>query len=405
MNIFIAPSDVLLFRDGRPFSAGEGHRARSIFPPTPNTIQGVIRSKVLAERCGRYQQYQNNCSCCSEITNCTIPDEIGRPAQNGNGNYGKMELKGTLIAKYNSDNLTLYFPIPQDVVQVKEKNKNDSTTKPQLKLLQPLTEKIPGENDLDYPLLPLWNPEIQPVESIQGYFEHQDLINYLLGKNPDKFTKPDDLFQRESRYGIEVDNSKQAVEEGKIYQTEFIRCYENIGLYLEIDGINYLSNDPEIEEGFVAIGGENKVASYSHISQINWGDFTEKLKNNLEKSDGFKIYLATPTIFNSDHKQGWLPEWINPENLSGEYQGISVKLISVALGNYQTIGGWDVAFNRPKPTRRTVPPGSVYYFKTNAKPQEIIDTFHWQNLADNSQEAQIGFGLSLVGTWNYCSLN
>jgi CRISPR-associated protein Cmr3 len=97
MQIFIEPSDVLLFRDGRPFSAGEGHRARSIFPPTPNTMQGVIRSKVLADRCGRYQQYREGCNDCPEKNSCTISSEIGKPASNGRGNYGAMHLKGMAL--------------------------------------------------------------------------------------------------------------------------------------------------------------------------------------------------------------------------------------------------------------------------------------------------------------------
>ncbi|MBL8152360.1 MAG: CRISPR-associated protein Cmr3, partial [Blastocatellia bacterium] len=40
MNLFIEPSDVWLFRDARPFAAGEQSRATSLFPPTPRTIQG-----------------------------------------------------------------------------------------------------------------------------------------------------------------------------------------------------------------------------------------------------------------------------------------------------------------------------------------------------------------------------
>jgi len=184
MQIFIEPSDVLLFRDGRPFSAGEGHRARSIFPPTPNTVQGVIRSKVLADRCGRYQQYRDGCLGCSEQNNCTIPDEIGRPSRDGRGSYGNMSLKGALIAKYHPPDLTAYFPVPVDVVQVKDKDEGKPSIDLQLQYLQPLQQQLPGQNDLAYSLFPLWTPETKPVEAIQDYWGHQDLINYLLGEYP-----------------------------------------------------------------------------------------------------------------------------------------------------------------------------------------------------------------------------
>jgi CRISPR-associated protein Cmr3 len=96
-----------------------------------------------------------------------------------------------------------------------------------------------------------------------------------------------------------------------------------------------------------------------------------------------------------------LPKWLNFTTLQGEYKGIEVTLKAAAISRYQTIGGWDVAYNRPKPTYRAVAAGSVYYFETQASPEKILDAFHWQNLADDPQNAQIGFGLSLVGTWNY----
>jgi CRISPR-associated protein Cmr3 len=44
MQLFLEALDVWLFRDGRPFDAGSDHRARSLFPPYPTVIQGVIRS-------------------------------------------------------------------------------------------------------------------------------------------------------------------------------------------------------------------------------------------------------------------------------------------------------------------------------------------------------------------------
>ncbi len=45
-SLLIEPLDVLLFRDGRPFSAGMDHLAGSVFPPLPSTIAGFIRSRL-----------------------------------------------------------------------------------------------------------------------------------------------------------------------------------------------------------------------------------------------------------------------------------------------------------------------------------------------------------------------
>jgi CRISPR-associated protein Cmr3 len=407
MKLFIEPADVLLFRDGRPFSAGEGHRARSLFPPTPNTIQGVIRSKVLTERCGQYHKYKHGCSNCPQQANCTIPDEIGRPAQDGQGNYGAMQLKGVIIAqgKPSEPNLTHYFPIPADVVQVK--NKQNPLAEAQLVNLKPLApqDSPPGVTDITSDsaskLLTLWTPEPQPVDSAIGYWAHPDLQKYLLGEELTSLISADQLFQKESRYGIEVDYSLQTVKEGRLYQTEFVRCQEGVGLYIEIEGIQSLSPDPEPDRGLLSIGGENKAATYQKQSGIDWDLFRDMFKEKWDQANGFKLYLATPTIF----EQGWLPKWINPDTLTGQFPSstLTVNLVAAAISRYQTIGGWDVAYNRHKPTRRAVAAGSVYYFTTEASPEDILQAFHWQNLADDIKDAQIGYGLGLVGLWNYCS--
>lgn len=48
--LFMQAEDVLLFRDGRPFNAGSDHEARSLFPPPPSVIQGVLRSHYLVHK-------------------------------------------------------------------------------------------------------------------------------------------------------------------------------------------------------------------------------------------------------------------------------------------------------------------------------------------------------------------
>lgn len=401
MQIFIEPSDVLLFRDGRPFSAGEGHRARSLFPPTPNTTQGMIRSKILADRCGRYDDYKNGCNGCPKEDNCTLADEIGTPTIHGQVNYGKIELKGALLAQYQDNQLTPYFPIPADVVQVKIKD--NSATFPQIRYLQPLKNGLFGENDLTHSThlkALLWTDEVQPVEPVFGYWNLEEIQAYLLNNPAQNFTQTDTLYVKESRFGIAIDKGKQVTEEGKLYQIEMIRCRENIGLYMEMDGIQSLSIIPDPKTGLIAIGGENRAASYTKVQEIDWNNFQGQIASKLPKSDGFKLYFATPTIFN----HGWLPHWIDSQSLSGQYNGIQVELITAAIPRYQMIGGWDVAHNRPKPTRRAIPAGSVYYFKSKASPEDILKAFHWNNLADDPNEAQIGFGLGLVGCWNYWNL-
>jgi CRISPR-associated protein Cmr3 len=49
MRIFIEPVEPLLFRTGRPFVAGEYNFAASLFPPTPETLQGALRAAIAVQ--------------------------------------------------------------------------------------------------------------------------------------------------------------------------------------------------------------------------------------------------------------------------------------------------------------------------------------------------------------------
>ena len=46
MRLFIEPTEPLLFRTGRPFDAGQNTFAESLFPPTPETLQGAVRAAI-----------------------------------------------------------------------------------------------------------------------------------------------------------------------------------------------------------------------------------------------------------------------------------------------------------------------------------------------------------------------
>ena len=108
-----------------------------------------------------------------------------------------------------------------------------------------------------------------------------------------------------------------------------------------------------------------------------------KIRDRICKSREFKLYLATPAIFDA----GWHPKCLHK----------NIKLITAAVGNYVTVGGWDVAHNRPKVAYRAVPAGSVYYYRliNGTKAETVLDCLHYKNISD--QRSQEGFGLSYVG--------
>ena len=350
MRLFIDPTDVWLFRDGRPFTGGEDHRAISLFPPTPYTMQGAIRSAKIAQSGGSFTDPS------------TWPAEVGKPHD-----YGALKLRGPFVAKRDeSGKVVRYLPVPADVVKVGEK----------YCALSPLPQNG-SPYTMNAPLGPLWLHAHQPITEASGWLAEEELEKYLDGK-PFTVTKADDLFTREPRFGVGISSSVKRAEEGMLYQVEFVRLRRGRGLWLEVEGMTL------VKEGVLQLGGEMKAARYEEVAD------EPRLSLGGKASGKFKLYFATPAYFAG----GWQP-------VNGDWSSFfskPVKFIAAAVLRAQMLGGArvDVVSQRGdfhKPMRPFVPAGSVYFFEAHDEvtvPATITD-----------EGGQIGFGQVFIGRWEY----
>jgi Domain of unknown function (DUF1887)/CRISPR-associated protein (Cas_Cmr3) len=114
MHIFIEPTEPLLFRTGRPFNAGENNFADSIFPPTPETIQGALRTMV-AIHWSRVNSDKPR----------TL-DELFQPQSalvqliGSRATYGCFRITSLSLGRRNLDteNIERLFPAPLHLIQV-----------------------------------------------------------------------------------------------------------------------------------------------------------------------------------------------------------------------------------------------------------------------------------------------
>lgn len=365
-SVFIEPSDVWLFRDGRPFAANDQSRAASIFPPTPRTLQGVIRSARLAQSGEPF-----------DFTKWSdaLKAEIGQP-----DNFGALQMRGPLLAKQKADGtLERYFPLPADIVKL---TSGWHTLSPQNTVMH--TNWPTGLR----PLLP--DADSEQVKFEHGWLDETSLLTYL-SKGQSGVNEPinsEELFQREPRLGIGIDSRAKSTVEGMLYQVEFVRLRENVGLLVEFSGINL------VLPGALQIGGEGRAARYATSPSGIGLDRAQRLAGNSTPLR-FKTYLATPTFFG----QGWLPCAIDPQTLSGKWRNIELKLIAAALHKPQSIGGRDIARrDAQRPMKRAVAAGSVYFWETSASTQDVFAAFDGQCVSDGP-DAQIGFGLCYTGGW------
>ena len=257
---------------------------------------------------------------------------------------------------------SLYYPTPRDLVA--EKKSQDTK-------LYPLS--IASQNDTfssnaKVSTLLTWNNSKVQVEHAGGYVSSDNLRKYLLGDTQCLRSERSDFITDEPKVGITRDHKTRTAAEGMLYRINMKRFTDsNLGFVVDVDGIDRLP-----KSALIKLGGEGKGFTYSNTCQETdplSDDDLKTLRNRVRACGKFKIYLATPAIFDN----GWCPK-----RLLQDIQDI--ELITAAVGNYVAVGGWDVAQHRPKETYRAVPAGSVYYFRLSdgADVDAIIDALHYR---------------------------
>lgn len=370
MKIFIEPNDVLMFRDGKPFSGGDDHYARGAFPPSPATFYGALRSKILSEKYPQYESFKDG----------NIPEgvkkEIGTPSE-----HGSLTLNNFLLARRIDGAIHPIFPVPEDVVKIKGNDeKNVFLLKPEESLNNKIICNFPFAS-----LTPLWLKTESPIEEVNGFLSLQAMSAYLCGNVPDEIMKSEHLYKKDERVGIKKDRTRKAAATGALYSVEYFRFAKDIGFAVELGGAEKFP-----PEGLLRLGGDHRSAFYQESSFIL--PDKEKVKNKIKDTGQFKIVFLTPAIF----EKGWMPDWIDAGSGIGTLNNITLKLISAALGKPVHIGGFDLVKKAPKDMKKAVSAGSVFYFQLkNGSIDEVFDTFWLKSISTEKQNE--GFGITIIG--------
>lgn len=361
MRLVIEPSDTWLFRDGKPFRAGEDHWAGSRFPPTPLTIQGVIRSKILLDSDTDLRAYAEN------------PSETAIYAQiGGKGrDYGALKIRGPYLAHKKNAEWTRYYPAPADLLCDQEYGKIYRLTVGESPIIANWPH--PSEN-----LRPLYPPNLQDQASnltpAGGWIAEESLRAYLEGRlpEPEHIVPPGEIYEREPRIIIGLERQTRRPRPQLLAGVEMVRLRPDWALDLEISGV-----PPWKSQGYLGIGGEARAGYYQVRPPTLSFASPEPLPSR------FVLYFATPTWF----QNGWRPEnW-------GKWFSGKISLVAAAINRPERIGGWDIVKGE-KPMRGYVPAGSIYYFESEG---EV--SYNGEPVTDDPAEGQIGFGQVFIGQW------
>lgn len=362
-SILIEPLDVLFLRDGKPFSAGMDHLARSVFPPFPSTLAGFLRSKLLLDANLDWKRATEQFG------------DIGSP-----DGYGTFRINGLFLRKHETD----YVPVPRDVVRVKDSDSYGVLSPIQYTGALPITSNLPEKS-----LLPLWLRTSKPVEAATGFMSLLDLFQYcLLGKAPQRVMSEEHFVVREPRTQIGMNPAARTAQQGRLFTIEYLRLLDDVSFHVCFDGVRWPG-----QSGLSTFGGEQRPIRWRVLDQWEPPPVTP-LEEKVRASNRFKIILLTPAFFSG----GWVPGQRLHQCLAEA--GVEAQLVSAAVDRPVRIGGFDFHRREPKPMRLAAPAGSVYFYEIKSgDPSRLVRTWALNGISDYDWQA--GMGLSMLGGWDY----
>jgi CRISPR-associated protein Cmr3 len=347
-NIQLDPIDTLFFRNGRPFSMGEETWADAVFPPYPSVLYGALRTAY-------------GLSLGADLT--TIAK-----------NTADIEIHDIYLAlskDIKDSTFERYYPMPLDlVVPYKQETALSVALKPHIKAYS--SSNIPGTHLLLAP----GHERFQSVDN--GWVGMAALERYLKGDTRDvPFERLGDYMVDEPKVGIGLDKNTRTTEEGKLYRVGMVRASQcRIGI-----AFSKSSDETAIQSVAIRLGAEGKMAVWHNAD----AEDIPAPKDILQTGDCFRVWLATPAIFDRS----------NIPDLKAQL-GIDATLLAGITGRTLAIGGWDMEKRSPKPMHQAMPAGSVWHFRAN----ETIDLSKLQGRSISIIGAEQGFGIAYFGLSN-----
>lgn len=398
-TLFVEPSDVLLFRDGRPFSAGSDHFASGTFPPSPIPLYGALRSAAFASSGVRFKR-----------NGLSIPPGAPQALGIEMGSWdrlGTMEISFFSLAHLSKNGCKLLFPRPLDVVRV-DADSQRFTGKEWLRFV-PHVQRGSVKARANFPVnsfRPMWHKRHEKVRFDDAdYFVDQDSFGqYLLSGTLKPFKhrdedndedgnqwKPKKPFGEEIRTSLEIEDGTLRADDGKLYSVFYTRVRRNIGFAVALKNASTLPS----ASGLLRLGGESRIARYEDKGLPVLG-VKEEVRKKVKESKRCALVLTTPAPFSN----GWLPDFID-KNGQGTYKGCTFKLVGCAVERHQNIGGWDIARNCPRPARPASPPGSVYFFEALEGDIDLFfDNLFGRSVCSEEDDQKRGLGLAYLGYWD-----
>ncbi len=388
----IEPHDSLIVRDGRPFNATAGSRAKSLDFPFPSTLIGSVRTRIGLENGGDWKKFDDD-----------LIEKIL-----------KIEMFGALLAEIikikendkekETEKIEFFAPTPADSLLVKlSKEDEKDSTKNNLFPLVPLKKEYSSNLPDDLHLLGIKEVVKDKPNSEVKFWNWCKFEKWLIEAKADRVTNEElgiGGLISDQRTHVKIDYERKSNIDGGLFQTrglEFVMKdktskdlkFKQLALALQ------LSESKDLEEGLFPLGGERRVVRWSK-KDCEFPKCPQAVIDGIKKSGHCRLILLTPSFF----ANGFLPDETK----------LGAKVKAVAVNRSQVISGWDFKgrFDKqknrfvpcPKPTRRLTPAGTVYFLEISGDVDEFIKKTWFKNIGDCDQTRLDGFGLAVLGNWD-----
>lgn len=311
-----SPVDTMFFRGAESLEKGSDHRASTMFPPSPETFFGALRTLYLIEHEIPFHHYNR-----SDFRDEKVIEAIGR--SDDEPDALPWSLIGPLIKKGEE----VYVPAPYSwftkETELKEyflNNKNKDTGIEIIRASEIDNSLLLMDSDL------LWvKGKSEEMKCLGGMWVN---LSSVMGTSHVKVLDEESVFHIENRTGIALEGAKKHVRKGHLFSMNHIRLQEGISLVFGITGILYLP-----DTGILMLGGENRFGKYRKVN-IDFPDDPGK--------EG--LYLSLGSI-------------------DGTCEGISEEVLATGKINY--MGGWNMRIGFHKPLKGYYPAGTVLSSKIN----------------------------------------
>jgi CRISPR-associated protein Cmr3 len=403
--------DSWFFRESRPFDSIGSSELGSVFPPSPATMAGAIRSAI-GEHLGiDWQKYKDFLEDKIDAQDINWQKYFDLQKQIGDSNsLGNLRLKGIFPSRKNPENggWERLYPVPADLVATKEHAK--------ITAVYFLQAGKPVHCDLGKNVCLAVAP-VEGVKPLDGYWLTQaGLTKVLNGLLPDiekELIPASELFTYETRLGIARNNQYRAAEQGMLYQTQHIRPKPSLAIEVDVEGLENLrglnaaiplENGRSLKSGIVRLGGEGRGAYFEIADENNSLPKTEH-----SDADVLGIKLVLLSAVSVPQLNGYTPlpgfKKIEQEGETvwqGQINGIGLTLHCAMTGKVLREGGWDLQNHQPRPVRSLMPAGSVFYCKVKGDIITALKKLQTGQIGsenENSLDIQLGRGLLAVGPW------